>query len=469
MAIKIEFAEKYVHFGPDAGLHTQGEARAETYDITGPRYYDGRDLSELTWYARASHPNYRLTWPLDADYLAYAGPLQLEFVGKTATGEEIIKLQSNGLKIKASVEGTASPPQNLFEAAVAQMEVLASNAANAAAQSKLDADRAEDAQEAAAQDAQAAEKAKQDVDSLVDEAGTLAAQIEAAATKTAQNAAAAKESEDNAASSASAAAGSATAAKGSEDAAASSATAAAGSATAAKGSEDAAASSATAAAGSAGNAEAAKTSAESAAKRAEDAAATVDMTNYLQKTGDGSDVTVTFTASDAPDFSAPTSGSKLSAIMTLLSKWRNYIARALTPTGAVLAYAGATIPAGFLLCDGRAVSRTTYAALFGVIGTTYGSGDGTTTFNLPDLRGRVPVGVDSDTNLGRQSGATSQYFSWDNLPTTPALATWQDSYKAVIAEADAPNLYGVNNKWGGAGTPLSNVQPSLNLNQIIKV
>ena len=77
--------------------------------------------------------------------------------------------------------------------------------------------------------------------------------------------------------------------------------------------------------------------------------------------------------------------------------------------------------------------------------------------------------IASDTNLGRQSGATSQYFSWDNLPTTPALATWQDSYKAVIAEADAPNLYGVNNKWGGAGTPLSNVQPSLNLNQIIKV
>lgn len=139
------------------------------------------------------------------------------------------------------------------------------------------------------------------------------------------------------------------------------------------------------------------------------------------------------------------------------------------PPGAVIPYAGKSAPYGWLICDGSAVSRTTYADLFEVIGTTFGSGDGSTTFNLPDLRGRVAVGVDSDANLGRQSGATSQYFSWDNLPTTPALATWQDSYKAVIAEADAPNLYGVNNKWVGAGTPLSNVQPSLNLNQIIKI
>lgn len=139
------------------------------------------------------------------------------------------------------------------------------------------------------------------------------------------------------------------------------------------------------------------------------------------------------------------------------------------PTGSVIPYAGKSAPDGWLLCDGAAVSRTTYADLFAVIGTTFGSGDGSTTFNLPDLRGRVAVGVDSDANLGRQSGATSQYFSWDNLPTTPALATWQDSYKAVVAEADAPNLYGVNNKWVGAGTPLSNVQPSLNLNQIIKI
>ena len=48
-----------------------------------------------------------------------------------------------------------------------------------------------------------------------------------------------------------------------------------------------------------------------------------------------------------------------------------------------------------MICDGRAVSRSDYSELFAVIGTTYGSGDGSTTFNLPNLKGRVPVGKDS--------------------------------------------------------------------------
>jgi len=63
--------------------------------------------------------------------------------------------------------------------------------------------------------------------------------------------------------------------------------------------------------------------------------------------------------------------------------------------GIVSPYAGSTAPSGWLLCDGAAVSRTTYTNLFGLIGTTYGSGDGSTTFNVPDLRGRVPVGKDN--------------------------------------------------------------------------
>ncbi|MBR2008287.1 MAG: tail fiber protein [Alistipes sp.] len=58
------------------------------------------------------------------------------------------------------------------------------------------------------------------------------------------------------------------------------------------------------------------------------------------------------------------------------------------PTGSIKPFAGTTIPDGYLLCDGSAVSRTTYAALFAVIGTTYGTGDGSTTFNLPDCRNR---------------------------------------------------------------------------------
>lgn len=63
--------------------------------------------------------------------------------------------------------------------------------------------------------------------------------------------------------------------------------------------------------------------------------------------------------------------------------------------GVIVSYAGTTEPSGWLLCYGQAVSRTTYARLFDVIGTTYGAGDGSTTFNLPDLRGRVMAGKDN--------------------------------------------------------------------------
>lgn len=64
------------------------------------------------------------------------------------------------------------------------------------------------------------------------------------------------------------------------------------------------------------------------------------------------------------------------------------------PIGTVLPYAATSVPANWLLCAGQAVSRTAYADLFTLIGTTYGSGDGSTTFNLPDLRGRTIAGKD---------------------------------------------------------------------------
>ena len=63
------------------------------------------------------------------------------------------------------------------------------------------------------------------------------------------------------------------------------------------------------------------------------------------------------------------------------------------PIGEIHAFGGSVIPSGYLLCDGQAVSRTTYAELFAVIGTTFGTGNGSTTFNVPDLREAVPVGT----------------------------------------------------------------------------
>ena len=65
------------------------------------------------------------------------------------------------------------------------------------------------------------------------------------------------------------------------------------------------------------------------------------------------------------------------------------------PVGVVVPFAGSTSPAGWQLCYGQAISRTTYAGLFATISTTYGSGDGSTTFNVPDLRGRAVAGLDN--------------------------------------------------------------------------
>ena len=78
------------------------------------------------------------------------------------------------------------------------------------------------------------------------------------------------------------------------------------------------------------------------------------------------------------------------------------------PTGAVQAFARNTAPAGWLECDGAAVSRTTYATLFTAIGTTFGSGDGSTTFNVPDLRGEFLRGWDhgKGTDSGRSFGSS---------------------------------------------------------------
>lgn len=73
--------------------------------------------------------------------------------------------------------------------------------------------------------------------------------------------------------------------------------------------------------------------------------------------------------------------------------------------GQVTAFAGSTAPNGWLMCNGSAVSRTTYAKLFAVIGTTYGTGDGSTTFNLPDMRNCFPVGAGSTYSLNSKGGS----------------------------------------------------------------
>lgn len=90
----------------------------------------------------------------------------------------------------------------------------------------------------------------------------------------------------------------------------------------------------------------------------------------------------------------------------------------ITPSGVVSMFAGAAAPTGWLLCNGAAVSRTTYADLFAVVGSTYGAGNGSTTFNVPDFRDRVPVGAGSSYSLGQAIGALTDSITLSsaNLP-----------------------------------------------------
>lgn len=115
---------------------------------------------------------------------------------------------------------------------------------------------------------------------------------------------------------------------------------------------------------------------------------------------------------------------------TVLMEYRGDVASAIqlsVPIGAILDFAGSTAPNGYLLCYGQAVSRSTYAVLFDLISTTYGSGDGSTTFNLPDLRGRQAIGLDNmggtpasrvaaATALNTASGAEEQTILQANIP-----------------------------------------------------
>lgn len=87
------------------------------------------------------------------------------------------------------------------------------------------------------------------------------------------------------------------------------------------------------------------------------------------------------------------------------------------PVGSIVPYGGTTAPDGWLVCDGSAVSRATYADLFAVIGTTFGSGNGTTTFNVPDLQGRFPLGK-ATSGTGSTLGSTGG--SLDHTHTGPS-------------------------------------------------
>ena len=92
------------------------------------------------------------------------------------------------------------------------------------------------------------------------------------------------------------------------------------------------------------------------------------------------------------------------------------IADTVLPTGMVIPFAGSSVPDGWILCDGRAVSRSAYSKLFAAIGTTYGPGDGRTTFGVPDLRDRVVGGASSSNTLASNAGSDNVTLAEANIP-----------------------------------------------------
>jgi microcystin-dependent protein len=165
-------------------------------------------------------------------------------------------------------------------------------------------------------------------------------------------------------------------------------------------------------------------------------------------------------------------------------------------TGTVLPFAGSAAPEGWLLCFGQAVSRTTYANLFASIGTSFGVGDGSTTFNLPDMRGRVAAGKDdmggasagrltnsgtgnpgvNGTTLGASGGVDRLSLTEAQMPTH-IHSTYNQSNGAITNSGGTTytTTQGNSNTTStsvtlptGSGQAHPIVQPTIVLNNIIK-
>ena len=181
----------------------------------------------------------------------------------------------------------------------------------------------------------------------------------------------------------------------------------------------------------------------------------------------------------------------------------NQSATFLLPTGTLLQFAGASIPGGFLGCDGSSVSRTTYAALFAVIGVIYGVGDNSTTFNLPDMRRKTGVGAGGTSTailgntVGSKGGEETHLLNVNEIPShfhgssqtphghnfqvnvnTPTSGgtrylanggfTITDTQDTSTPLSVATNVVDITILNTGGGLVHNNIQPSLVINYIIK-
>ena len=124
------------------------------------------------------------------------------------------------------------------------------------------------------------------------------------------------------------------------------------------------------------------------------------------------------------------------------------------PTGCIIPWSDTSVPTGFLECNGAAVSRSTYATLFAIVATTYGAGNGSTTFNLPDLKDNVPLGRSNSAALASTGGANT-VASTGNVGGSTANATLSEAQLASHSHTTTGfyNYPGpVGNKGPGYGT-----------------
>jgi microcystin-dependent protein len=166
--------------------------------------------------------------------------------------------------------------------------------------------------------------------------------------------------------------------------------------------------------------------------------ADADSTNYVALQAPATvatDLTLTLPATDGSSGQAlTTNGSGALAFATIGG----------VPTGAVFYFAANTEPTGFLKCDGRPVSRTNYSALFAVTGTTYGVGDGDTTFNLPDLRGEFIRGWDDGRGVdaSRAFGSAQGYATAKPQTTTATRLLGDGTTTTIDASTTNPSAIG---------------------------
>jgi microcystin-dependent protein len=173
----------------------------------------------------------------------------------------------------------------------------------------------------------------------------------------------------------------------------------------------------------------------------------VDQINYVS---DSFEIGATLTVNGAATFGSTVTldANPTLALQAATKQYVDSAAAGSSPSGALIMWPTGTAPTGWLLCDGAAVSRSTYAALFAVIGTTFGVGDNSTTFNLPDYRDRMPIGANT---IAASIGATggSKDATLVSHTHTASVSDPGHTHTTTLNVRRGANALYTNAGWGG--------------------